>query len=170
MVLTASTATVSVPDAQAVQSGKYYVLVTNADNCTHLDSVTVTVNINPVAATPFNEFTICEGDNVGLTSSGGGDYKWIPATGLSSNVIPDPVATPVDTTAYQLIITNQFTCRDTADVTIYVVEKARANAGPDKTIIKGNAVHWYKETIDTLLLLFVHSIIIFPILNNKPTD
>jgi len=62
------------------------------DGCTHLDSVIASVNVNPVATTPFTDTHICEGDNVTLGSSGGGSYEWIPATGLSSTIIPNPVA------------------------------------------------------------------------------
>jgi len=40
---TGSAATVSIPNAQIAQSGKYYVLATNADGCTHLDSVIASV-------------------------------------------------------------------------------------------------------------------------------
>jgi gliding motility-associated-like protein len=136
---TAITAAVSVPDAQAVNSGKYYVLATNDDACTHLDSVIATININPVATVPFSVVRICEGDNATLGSSGGGTYEWIPATGLSSATIPDPVAKPVDTTVYRVVVTNQFGCHDTAAITVNTVQKPRANAGPDKYIIKGNS-------------------------------
>jgi gliding motility-associated-like protein len=136
---TAITSSVSVTDAQAANSGKYYVLVTNDDGCTHLDSVIATVNINPVATVPFNVVRICEGDNATLGSSGGGSYEWTPATGLSSAVIPDPVAKPADTTVYNVVVTNQFGCHDTAAITVNTVQKPRANAGPDKYIIKGNS-------------------------------
>jgi gliding motility-associated-like protein len=131
---------VSIENVQAVQSGKYYVTVTNTAGCTHLDSVIVTINANPVASTSFSETFICEGDNISLSASGGITYKWEPATGLSSATTPDPVASPADTTNYRVIVTNQFGCNDTAEVKINVVEKPRASAGPDKTIIMGNSV------------------------------
>jgi gliding motility-associated-like protein len=135
----ASGSTASITNVQVANAGKYYVLVTNADNCTHLDSVIATININPVAITPFSDVRICEGDNVTLGSSGGDSYEWIPATGLSSAAISSPVARPADTTTYNVVVTNQFGCHDTAAITVNVVEKARANAGPDKYIIKGQS-------------------------------
>jgi gliding motility-associated-like protein len=136
----ASGATVSVTNAQSIHAGKYYVVVTNAAGCTHLDSVTASINVNPVAATTFSEITICEGNNIQLVSSGGDTYKWIPATGLSSGVIANPIALPSDTVNYSVIVTNQFGCTDTAEVLVNVIEKPRANAGPDKMIIKGTPV------------------------------
>lgn len=136
---TASTASLSIPNAQATQSGKYYVLVSAVGCPSKLDSVLVTVNVNPVAITPFPDTRICEGENVMLGSSGGVSYQWIPATALSSTIIPNPVANPADTTEYSVVVTNQFGCHDTATITVNVVEKARANAGPDRYIIKGKS-------------------------------
>jgi gliding motility-associated-like protein len=134
----ASGATASVTNVQSIHAGKYYVVVTNAAGCTHLDSVTASINVNPVAVTTFSDITICEGNNIHLESSGGDTYKWIPATGLSSSSIANPVALPADTVNYSVIVTNQFGCTDTAEVLVNVIEKPRANAGPDKMIIKGN--------------------------------
>jgi len=136
----ASGAAVSISNVQSGQTGMYYVLVTNAAGCTDLDSVDVSIHPRPVATTIFNTATICEGDHVQLGSSGGTAYQWIPAAGLSSAVIPDPMASPADTIQYKLIVSNSFACSDTALVTINVVEKPRANAGPDKTIIAGSSV------------------------------
>ena len=136
----ASGAPASLGNVQTFNTGKYYVTVTNGDNCSHLDSVMVVINPNPVAATSFEEFSICQGDNVGLSGSGGVSYKWIPSTGLSSDIVPDPIASPADTINYQLIVTSQFGCKDTTGVTINTIERAKADAGPDKYLIKGNSV------------------------------
>ncbi len=122
------------------ESGKYYVLVTNTVGCTHLDSVTVSININPVAVTTFSDAIICSGDKIQLESSGGNSYRWLPASGLSSAVIFNPTATPADTIQYMVIVSNQFACADTALIDIDVIERPRANAGPDKIIITGNQV------------------------------
>ena len=137
---TATGDAVTVSNIQPAQSGKYYVLVTNAASCTHLDSVTVSININPVANTTFTDAAICSGDKIQLVSSGGISYKWLPASGLSSAVISNPIASPSDTVQYMLIVSNQFACTDTAIININVIEKPRADAGPDKTIIAGNSV------------------------------
>lgn len=137
---TGATATIAIANAQVVHTGRYYVTVSNDDGCTHPDSTDVIVNPNPVASTTFTEARICEGDNIRLGSSGGDTYQWTPATGLSSDVDPDPLATPSDTTDYSVVVTNQFGCRDTALVTINVVERPRADAGPDQYVIKGTSV------------------------------
>jgi gliding motility-associated-like protein len=136
----ASGSIVSVANAKLVNSGKYYVLVTNAAGCFHLDSVMVAVNPKPVAATAFSEASICSGKKVQLLASGGTNYKWLPASGLSSDIIPNPVASPADTLQYMVIVANQFNCTDSAFVTINVIESPKANAGADKTIIEGSPV------------------------------
>ncbi len=131
---------VSISNAQVAQSGKYYVLVTNAAGCTHLDSVIVNVNAKPVAATTFSTIAICSGSAIQLSASGGIGYKWLPASGLSSDVISNPFASPSDTSQYMVIVSNQFSCADTAVIDVNVIESPSANAGPDKTIITGSPV------------------------------
>ena len=134
----ASGATIALSNAQTNQSGKYRVLVTNAAGCITADSVNVAINPNPVAVVSFPVATICEKDNTQLQSSGGTGYKWSPAAGLSSDVIANPVASPVVTTQYTVVVSNQFTCADTAGVLVNVIEAPRAFAGVDKWIIEGN--------------------------------
>ncbi|MEO7393560.1 MAG: gliding motility-associated C-terminal domain-containing protein [Chitinophagaceae bacterium] len=136
----ATGAMVSVNNVQLSQAGKYYVQVTNAAGCTHLDSVITSINIKPVASTTFSTAFFCEGDNVQLISSGGISYQWLPATGLSSAIIANPVASPVDTTQYMVIVSNSSGCSDTAKISISVIERPRVNAGPDKIIIAGNPI------------------------------
>ena len=135
----ATGAVVSFDSAHSNLSGKYYVEVTNDAGCKHSDSVTAIVNINPVASTSISTATICEDDNLQLGSSGGDTYKWIPATGLSSDVIANPVASPSATTGYSVIVSNQFACKDTALVMVNVIAKPVADAGTDKWIIEGNS-------------------------------
>ncbi len=134
----ASGETIALNNAQPFQSGKYRVLATNVAGCATLDSVTVVINPNPVATVSFPTATICEKDNIQLQSSGGTGYQWLPATGLSSDVIANPVAAPVVTTEYMVIVSNQFACADTAQVLVNVIEAPRAFAGVDKWIIEGN--------------------------------
>jgi gliding motility-associated-like protein len=132
-------ATASINDAQPVQSGKYYVTVTSTAGCMKMDSVMVIVNPSPLAAAGPSISDICQGDTVQLTASGGIRYQWLPATGLSSAGIDRPMASPKDTLNYSVVVYNEFSCSDTAMVTVNVAQKPYANAGPDKSIIEGNA-------------------------------
>ena len=131
---------VAINSIQQNQAGKYFVLVTNSNGCTHLDSTVVKVNPLPTAVVNFSSATICTGDNIQVKSSGGVSYAWLPASALSSDNVADPVASPIITTQYVVTVTNQFACVDTASVLVTVNEKPTANAGPDKTIIKGRSI------------------------------
>jgi gliding motility-associated-like protein len=133
---TATGTSVSIPDAKAAQSGKYYVQASAAGACPYSDSIDVRINPAPVA-TVSPDASICENERVQLTSSGGTIYQWLPSTGLSADNIANPVATPADTTSYMVIVSTAPTCRDTAYVVVNVGAGVKVNAGPDKSILKG---------------------------------
>lgn len=63
--------------------------------------------------------SICPGDSTQLIASGGDTYKWIPASGLSNDTIPNPWAKPDSTTEYMLVVSN-LCGSDTAYVTVSV--------------------------------------------------
>ncbi|MEM1220826.1 MAG: gliding motility-associated C-terminal domain-containing protein [Bacteroidota bacterium] len=48
--------------------------------------------------------TICPGESVALEAGGGSSYLWSPANGLSATDIPNPIATPTETTLYTVEI------------------------------------------------------------------
>jgi gliding motility-associated-like protein len=128
---------VSIPNAQIIHSGKYYVLTSTAAGCTDYDSVAIAVNPVPVASINITSATICEDDTLRLVSSGGTAYQWLPAAGLSSATIAAPLAYPSSSVKYSAVVFNSFNCTDTAFADITVVKKARANAGPDVSTFAG---------------------------------
>jgi gliding motility-associated-like protein len=118
----------------------YTVSVTTREGCTIMASVPVTVNDRP-AVTISGDTEICTGMATTLHASGGQSYSWSPAVGLSDSTIADPVANPSVTTKYTVTITdNTYPCPSSKTVTVKVLKGAVANAGLDKTIIKGNAL------------------------------
>ncbi|HUS01807.1 MAG TPA: gliding motility-associated C-terminal domain-containing protein [Chitinophagaceae bacterium] len=137
---TSNLPTLQLAGARLNQSGKYYVTVTNAEGCTNKDSAAVIINPSPLVTTAFANTTICTGDSVQLIASGGTAYQWTPSKGLSGNNIPDPKASPAQTTQYNVIALNQFSCKDTAVVDVIVHPKPIANAGDDKIIFKGQSI------------------------------
>ena len=56
--------------------------------------------IVPGRLTTSNDATICSGNSVQLNTTGGSNYAWSPSAGLSNPGIPDPIATPANTTLY----------------------------------------------------------------------
>ena len=137
---TSSVSPASIVNVQPSNAGKYYVTVTDVNGCSNKDSTNVIINLAPVATTGFTSATICAGKSIQLTSSGSNTYSWSPAAGLSAANISNPIASPTITTLYVVTVSNQFNCTDSASVNIIVNTSPTANAGPDRTIIKGDII------------------------------
>jgi gliding motility-associated-like protein len=121
---------VKIPNAQFTDAGLYKVKVTSYYGCSNSDSTNLV--IYPAAhASISQDVSICEGETVQLSASGGVRYKWTPAMGLSNDTIPNPFAKPKDSITYQMILSNQYNCFDTAIVRVNIWRKPVANAGPD---------------------------------------
>ena len=127
-------------NAQLTHGGKYFVQVMNVAGCIKIDSTTVIINPSPAALTGFSDSSICAGKTIQLFGIGGNSWQWTPATGLSSATIPNPLATPTDTTNYLFIAMNSFGCRDTAYTNVNVINKPLVHAGKDLAIIRGNMI------------------------------
>ena len=118
----------------------YYVKVTSAKGCTSVDSTLVELTTKPFV-NAGNDAEICEGSSTQLNSVGSNNitsYNWKPPTGLSNTQIPNPVASPGETTLYVLIVANN-KCEVSDSVLITVDKMPTADAGPDKVIIKGQS-------------------------------
>ncbi|MBI4645412.1 MAG: gliding motility-associated C-terminal domain-containing protein [Bacteroidia bacterium] len=124
-------------------SATYIVTVTNAEGCTSSDGVIVLVNPSPIANAGSDRI-ICEGDNVQLNATGGISYLWSPASGLSSAIIPNPIASPLITTVYTVSVTNQNGCSDIDVLTITVNPELLVDleilVSPSDTICKGDEI------------------------------
>jgi gliding motility-associated-like protein len=136
----ASTPMLTINNAQLINGGKYYVVVKNTEGCQNIDSTLVLINPSPTASLNILNPSICKNDSIQLVASGGVSYQWIPTTKLSSATIPNPYASPLTTTDYKVLVSNVLMCTDTALLTLQVLDKPTANAGPDRTILAGNAI------------------------------
>jgi len=102
----AKTSTLQNPYYFYSDGGNYTVTLraTNIFGC--IDTRTVELKIEePPPVSGHKDTQICIGEKVQLSASGGIAYEWSPATGLNATNIPDPIATPLSTTAYSVIIT-----------------------------------------------------------------
>lgn len=132
-----SAANIANPMASPVTTTAYTVTVTDANSCVNTDTITVTVNPLPIAnAGP--DVSICLNANTTLNASGGVSYSWLPVAGLSSAVIPNPVASPATTTTYTVSVTDNNNCVNTDSMTVTVNPAPLANAGTDVAICIGN--------------------------------
>lgn len=125
--------------AEANTAGQYNVLITDEFGCVNTAS-TVAVVIPKPTAVVSDDQAVCEGVSVNLAASGGDEYVWSPADGLSSITDPNITATPLQTTVYTVAVTNSSTCTDTASVKITIWKKPSVSAGADKVILKGESV------------------------------
>jgi len=123
-----------------IDAGKYIVSVTNVSGCIKKDSTIVIVNPSPSVITLFTDTTICAGTSIRLSASGGNNYQWLPAAGLSDVNVPDPIASPALSSNYNVVGSNEFFCTDTAFVTVNVKSPPIADAGSDKVIFSGESV------------------------------
>ncbi len=104
-------------------------------------SATTTIVVNPLPVIQVtDDATICEGSNISLSANGGISYLWSPSVGLSSVVIPDPVANPSVTTKYYVIVTDINSCFATDSVEIVVNPAPDADAGSDTLICPSSSV------------------------------
>ncbi len=131
--------TALVPNLQYRDTGLYTLKQYYDYGCVSFDSFYL--HIFPgTALTVQPAHPICEGrsEQLSVSASGQVRYKWTPATGLSNDTIPNPVARPRDSTVYKVVITNNFGCRDSALLPVDVYRNPVAKAGVDKVIISGD--------------------------------
>ncbi|MCC6581812.1 MAG: hypothetical protein IT440_15375, partial [Phycisphaeraceae bacterium] len=86
---------------------------------------------------------ICLGTPVTLNGSGGTQYSWSPALGLSNPNIANPLANPAAATTYTLTVTDSLdvmVCTDIDSVKVSVNTSPVVNAGNDVSVCPGTAV------------------------------
>ena len=107
------------PNISVNSGGTYTVAVTDSLNCIGRDTVTVVMLAQPpAAATGGTE--ICAGRSAPLQASGGVSYLWTPAAGLNDPTSANPIASPTQTTRYDVEVTGANGCKDTASATVTV--------------------------------------------------
>ncbi len=115
----------SIDSPTLANQGMYTVVVTvDSTGCTQSDSVYADVAvINYVHLTQVTQNeTIALGSSVQLNADSANIFFWYPDNGTLSNPnINNPVATPTQNTTYFVVGMNGAGCRDTAAVTITVV-------------------------------------------------
>lgn len=125
---------ISNPIVRITKTQQYILMVTNEYDCTSFDTVFVTRD-KVIIPKVSGEKIICRGHAVQLSASGGNKYTWSPSVGLDDTTKPNPVATPLKTTRYKVIV-SMGTCRDSAYVNVIVRDHPTINTGA-KTICKG---------------------------------
>jgi gliding motility-associated-like protein len=125
--------------AKEASEGTYKLAFTDNNDCSTTGSVDVVVNPLPVI-TASDDVAICNGESTTLQASGGANYVWSPSSSLSNPSIPNPVATPAETTTYSVSASDAKGCRGNDNVVVTVWKNPTANAGPDKKILEGQYI------------------------------
>lgn len=99
-------------------NGTYSITLRDTSDECVFDS-TLTVTVQQITATAGPDTTVCGGSKVQLHATGGTDYSWAPATGLSDSKIANPEASVSVTTTYTVTVTSG-NCIATATVTITI--------------------------------------------------
>jgi gliding motility-associated-like protein len=124
---------ISNPIAKPLVTTKYYVTVTNANGCSNLDSIQITVNSLPVIS-KSNDTLVCQGSPVPLFASGGTSYSWTPSATLNNSAIANPIATPINPTTYIVNVTNAAGCSKSDSVKINIKPVPVITKSNDTTI------------------------------------
>ncbi len=115
-----------------------------------VDTATVEIAWVEPTASAGPDTSTCIGSGIMLNGSGGVSYSWSPIATLTNPTSPNPIATPLDSTAYIAVITTPEGCvvQDTVIVTVYLAPPSPALtdtvicAGGSVQLMAGEAA-WY---------------------------
>ncbi|GDX51494.1 hypothetical protein LBMAG27_05410 [Bacteroidota bacterium] len=109
-------------------AGEYPVTLMIFDALGFADTLTIanyiTVNAGTPVSTNIDSTTIYGGQSFQLIASGGVSYAWSEdslSTSLNNYSISSPIATPLDTTIYQVVMTDINGCSSTKSIIINVI-------------------------------------------------
>ncbi|WP_197429299.1 Ig-like domain-containing protein [Winogradskyella endarachnes] len=109
--------------------------VTVGDAYGNIDTDDVTVIVNPIPAANAGENqTICEGETVTLTATGGDSYLW--SNGATTQTIE---VNPLEDTTYTVDV-HLNNCVDTDSVTVYTLETPELTISENEVIVIGEAI------------------------------
>jgi len=104
------------------------------------ESIKVTVVEKPIVAI-MADTLICEGEQVQLWAAGAQQYSWTPSVSLSASDIPNPVASPAQTTSYHVTALGSNGCLVIDSVRVSIQQKPVFNLLPAiNSICKGDSV------------------------------
>lgn len=123
--------------AAVSMAGTYIVTVTAAGGCTASASTVVAVSAAP-AASVSGSSSLCAGNTLTLTASGGGSYEWSgPGFTGTGSLVSIPNASTAATGVYTVTVTGTSGCTATASKTVTVNATPVATAGNNGPVCTG---------------------------------
>ncbi|MCX7955293.1 MAG: gliding motility-associated C-terminal domain-containing protein, partial [Bacteroidales bacterium] len=135
---TVNTNSLSIPNIGFHQEGTYYVTVSNG-SCSSTSSVYVDVIPLPVISVVGDTFILI-GNSTQLIASGADTYEWIPSTDLSCSKCNNPIASPLVSTEY-CVVGTQNGCRDSVCIEIVVDQNCGELFVPEAFSPNGDGRH-----------------------------
>lgn len=132
----------SSPTASPSSTTTYTVVGKDINGCSDTDRVVVKV-IQKLPITFSKDDTLCEGESLELSASGGDQYFWSPAESFTNPNASRQLVKPQKSTTYSVVIKQGSCFTDTGKIRIIVRPKPVVNAGPDQRIIAGNSVNLF---------------------------
>ena len=126
---------ISNPQASPTSTTTYSVLGVDANGCTNVDQIQVSVNPLPTVNAGSN-VSICPGIPTTLGASGASTYTWTPSTGLTGANTATPSANPATTQTYTATGTDANGCQNTDQVTVTVFPQPVVTASSTSPIIE----------------------------------
>jgi len=128
-------------------TGKYWVRITDFNNCPSSDTSFV-ISRTPPVVDAGNPLTICAGNPVNLggspTATGNApfQYRWHPVTGIipADTIDSNPIAYPLINTKFFVNVQDRFGCRNRDSVQITVNLGPVVNAGIDADVCQGQSI------------------------------
>jgi len=140
------------PVARPTTTTTYSVTVTGSGNCVGTDSASITVSVLDKPVISIDGITeICTGSSTNLVASGGTAYRWSPQNGLSCADCPDPIASPLSTTTYSVVVASPDGCVDSASTTVVVHTPPALDLGGDRSICAGAPEQLHATGADSYL-------------------
>ncbi len=126
------------PIASPPNNITYIVKITDSENCSTIDTMTVLVNPLPIFDLGKDVETCLNVPiDIGAQVSSGTRpyfYKWTPATGLSATDRATVTATPQQTTKYYLTVTDSKGCHTTDSITVVILPLPEPRIKPEGPI------------------------------------
>ncbi len=132
------------PIANPDRTTVYHVQMDFSEGCSISDSVIVEV-INKPVITLMDRVSICQGEQIQLTASGGDTYQWSPNIAISQLGSPTVTVAPTQSMYYYVTVSNR--CSSSKD-SVWVEVKSLPNILRlrDTTICKGTGFETYPFT------------------------
>ena len=138
----------SVSNPVATPTGPTEWMVVISNQCGS-DTASITLTPGELIGSAGEDQVVCLGGTASLLAEGGETYLWSPDLTLSDLIIPDPFATPNDTTTYFVTITTTAGCIVLDSVTVDVVHELPQPALPDTTLCIGRMVQLIGPVADS---------------------